>query len=120
MKKPRIRAEFVLDGESPVGTEDEEGATHYEIKLSMEGLSDDVYSVTYVLDESYYEQVNEVREKPDFALEITSYGDYEVQAMIRKKGSLEAASVWLSDALKRSHPNPNQEIKKALADIEEN
>jgi predicted class III extradiol MEMO1 family dioxygenase len=116
---PKIIARFVVDDQGRPNVH-VSSMRHYEIELSMQELDEDVYSVTYVLDESYYDQVNETRERPDFPLHITSYGDYEIKAIIRSKKSTDAATASLYHALRMTHATEkDKEIQTALKYVRE-
>jgi len=117
--EPQICAEFVLDkeGNKPIAVE---GAS-FRIKLFIDGAPDDTHAVTYKLHESYYDRSREVREAPRFEEEITSYGDYPVQAVIRRKKQSQVISEKLSAALERGYgKDASQAIRSAIAQIQKN
>lgn len=95
---------------------------NYNIRLQVENAPDDTYAVTYTLHESYYEPVRESRDRANqFAEDLTSYGDYTVQAKVRSKQGVTTIATALSDALKRGHASAlSPEIESALKDIREN
>jgi hypothetical protein len=114
--EPRICAEFILDkaGKEPLEIE----GKNYRVKLFIEGAPEDTHAVTYKLHESYYDRLREVRERPKFEEEITSYGDYPVQAVIRRKNQSEVISDRLSTALRRRYgDNPSPRINSAIQQI---
>jgi hypothetical protein len=115
---PRIRATFVLRNNTPE-YEDAGGKRHYSIVLSIENAPPETHAVTYELHESYYDSKREVRTKPDFAEEITSYGDYVVRAKIRSKARTEFSSARLSQALLETHGD-DPRTKQGLDDIANN
>ncbi len=115
-KEPRICAEFVLDkeGKEPVEIE----GKSYRIKLFIEGAPEDTHAVTYKLHESYYDPLREAREHPQFEEEITSFGDFSVRAVIRRKKQSEEISEKLSTALLRRYgDNPSPRINSAIQQI---
>lgn len=112
-------ASFVLDEEGkPKG----ESAGHYRIKLSVAGAPADTYAVTYELDSTYYDPIRESRDsQAAFDEEITSYGDFDVKAKIRARGSAIRVRRQLYDALLESHGNDTRpEVIEALRVIKEN
>jgi pYEATS domain-containing protein involved in immunity len=116
MNTPKLKAEFLLDkAGKPVGR----SSGHYQIVLSVENAPPDTHAVTYQLDPSYYDPIRTVRgSQGNFAEEITSYGNYYVQARVRARDRVIPAGANLYQALLRSHGNSNDEaIRKALADI---
>ena len=123
MQKPTIHAEFETDAKGRlVAPKQSGGRKHYGIRFSVDGAPEDAFAVIYLLHETYYDPVREVRTAPEFAEGTTSYGDYIVRADInRSNGSTEVASAWLSDALKeRYRDTSDPRIKQAIADIENN
>jgi len=123
-----IKAEFELDEHGrPImaggrATRTRAGAcgrNHYRIRLSVEGVPDDAHAVTYNLHESYRDPVREVLDDPNFPLEITAYGDYEVVVKVRRKRFQETFRASLSSALRATYgSDPNRRISAALADIQ--
>jgi hypothetical protein len=120
--KPTLEAEFILDDQGiPVAIQAGD-RTHYKIRLFVNDAPDDTYAVTYQLHESYYDPVRETRDRSNgFEEEITSYGDYTIQARLRTKKNVETLADSLGGALTRHHspPSSNSAIENALRNIRE-
>lgn len=119
---PKIRATFQLD-ESGTPVRIKQGdLTHYSITLHIEGAPEDTYAVTYTLHDTYYDPVREARNSEDkFSEELTSYGDYTVQANTRTKAGVFTISSKLSRSLAASYEDQiTPEIQAALNDIRNN
>lgn len=121
MNRPTIRASFELDASGRPAAVERHHLKHYHIKLHVDDYPPDTYAVTYVLDDSYYEAVREVRDRDaHFEERMTSYGDYTVQAKIRTRNGTTTVAVPLSTALAQSHGDaPNPAVAEALRDIAE-
>ncbi len=119
---PVIRATFKLNEKGEPEVVEHDDLKHYRIRLQMENLPENTYAVTYLLDETYYDPVHESRDqKSFFPTELTSYGDYTLQAKVRTRERVETVATPLSAALKRSYlDNPTPQIEAALRDISEN
>jgi hypothetical protein len=119
MSDPKLIANFVLDSAGKPKSVERNGIKHYFLRLGVEDLPEDAYAVTYKLDESYYDPIRESRERADsFAEELTSYGDYVVQAKVRSKQGVEPIAENLSRALEIGHAgNRTPEIEAALEEI---
>ena len=122
--KPELIARFDLDeGGAPRFLESgESDRRHYNITLHTKAPSG-TESVLYTLDPTYFDPVREVQrsERPDFAEEITSYGDYEIQIATSGSSHNLPNREWLSDALRRGHASEltsNPAILGAIEDIE--
>lgn len=122
MVTPVIRATFELNDKGEPEVVKQNDLKHYRIRLQVDNLPRDTYAVTYLLDETYYDPVRESREPESaFPLELTSYGDYTLQAKIRTKERVETVATPLSAALRRSYrDNPTPQIEAALRDISTN
>ncbi|MBI5119314.1 hypothetical protein HZA56_22830 [Candidatus Poribacteria bacterium] len=74
------------------------------------------YAVTYVLHETYYEPVREVRNGQNNVEEkTTAYGDYTIRARIRNPNEVQTVQVDLSDALEKEYSDSdNPRIDEAL------
>jgi hypothetical protein len=122
MPSPTLKATFQLDEQGQPERIQNAGLNHYLIKVEIEDAPEDTYAVTYQLDESYYEPVRESRDPQQrFAEDLTSFGDYPIQAKIRTKGGVLTVSSPLSAALKAGHqPQLTAEIQTALSDIQLN
>jgi hypothetical protein len=122
MMTPVIRATFKLNEKGEPDVVEQNDLKHYWIRLQMENLPEDTYAVTYLLDETYYDPVHESRDQASyFPTELTSYGDYTLQAKVRTRERVETVATPLSVALKRSYlDNPTPQIEAALRDIREN
>lgn len=117
MKLPEIKAEFILDKDGkPKGR----SSGHYAIRLHVEEYPEDAHKVTYQLDPTYYDPLREVRDRSSqFSEELTSYGDYVVQAKIRTKDHSIVTTRHLYEALREAHGESlDPVIQKALSDIE--
>jgi hypothetical protein len=109
-----IRAELVLDDEGRPVAIRSSSKTHYRIRLWLEGVPDDAHAVTWVLHETYRDPVRETLDAPDFCIELTTYGDYEVVANVRRRRMSEKYGAKLSEALAASHRSPTVEIAAAI------
>jgi len=117
-----IKATFQLDEQGKPEMIHKKDLKNYRIRLQIEGAPDDTYAVTYVLHETYYEPVRESRDYyTGFPEDLTSYGDYNVQAKIRTKSGILTVASLLSEALKAGHKGEmTPDIETALKDIGEN
>ena len=88
----------------------------------MEGVPEDAYAVTYQLHESYYDPTREVhRQVPDFQQFITSYGDYDIKAQIKRKKDVDFLAETLSRALRQTYEtNPSDAIQRTIEELERN
>ena len=122
MPSPVIKATFELDNEGrPTFTQRGE-RRHYRIRLRIDNTPNDTYAVTYTLHETYYDPVRESRDRAaGFAEDLTSYGDYTVQAKVRSKDGVATVATPLSAALVAGHgAHLPPEIESALEDIRAN
>ena len=119
MSNPNIVAHFMLDPEGQPKVIKQADRKHYWIKLEIEGAPDDTYAVNYRLDDSYPDPVRESHnQSAGFAEELTSYGDYTLQAKIRRQSHIETVATDLSRALARGHADTlSPAIQAALRDI---
>lgn len=119
MDLPVIKAEFLLDDK---GKPKVRASRHYEIKVYVQDTPSDTHKVTYYLDPTYFDPVREARDgASQFAEELTSYGDYIVQAKIRTSDHSILAKRSLFEALHETYGNaPDPSIQKALDDIRDN
>ncbi|MBU8975850.1 hypothetical protein JI752_006810 [Lysobacter sp. MMG2] len=119
MSTPVIKASFVLDADGkPRGR----STGNYEILLQVDGAPEDAYRVVYELDDSYYDPRREATDPSTlFSEELTSYGDYVIQARVRTTDHTVLAKRSLFEALKEAHAGNNHPaILKALHDIQQN
>jgi hypothetical protein len=119
MGKPRMVAEFLLDENKLPRTVRlrDGGLIHYKVRLYIENLSKEVYAVTYSLHESFINPLREVRRDSSgmFSLEISTYGDFVVQARIRAKVGTYTLAESVSRALEAFYgANAGQAIKDAI------
>jgi hypothetical protein len=121
MAESKIRAEFQVDSNNRPIAISAGNKTHYKIRLFMEGVPEDAYAVTYQLDESYYDPTREVhRQVPDFQEFITSYGDYDIKAQIKRKKDVDFSAEMLSRALRQTYgTNPSEAIQTAIEKLEQ-
>ena len=122
MSKPILTARFHLNDDGKPEFVERDGLKHYVIDLRVDDAPEDTYAVNYQLHESYYDPRRESRERGDhFVQELTSFGDYTVQAKVRAPGSIGTIATTLSRALARGHESDlTGPIVAALQDIEEN
>jgi hypothetical protein len=115
--RPKLHAEFVMADGHVEGVDG-----NYRIKLTVTGAPAKTHAVTYYLHETYYDAIREVRNrKTNYAENITSYGDYEVQVKIRTPTQPYVVKRTLLDALRERHgESTNPSIQKALRDLAEN
>ena len=92
---------------------------HYGIRLRIAEPPPDTYAVTYLLHETYYDPVRESRDRVSgFAEDLTSYGDFTVQAKIRTRDGVQTVATPLSRALTDGHaPNLTPPIASAIEEI---
>ena len=115
MSGPKIRAAFVTDLQHRPYASDDGHHTHYRIVLSLEGAPEGTQSVTYKLHETYADALREVGQGPSFQVEITSYGDFAIKALVRTANDFEILTSSLIDALRGSYgANPDPEIASAI------
>ena len=106
MKRPELLARFQLgkDGQ-PEFLEDPTGLRHYKILLDVKDAPTDTASATYHLHETFWDPVREViRESgaETFEEPITSYGDFDVVAMLSGSAArMPKIQEKLTDALTR-------------------
>nr|VFK21206.1 MAG: hypothetical protein BECKLPF1236A_GA0070988_102923 [Candidatus Kentron sp. LPFa]VFK23598.1 MAG: hypothetical protein BECKLPF1236C_GA0070990_1000633 [Candidatus Kentron sp. LPFa] len=119
---PQIEASFILDNDGKPKRKLSEKHKHYEVQLSVKDVPGDTYAVTYFLHPTYYNSVREVRDRDsNFAEDLTSYGDYEIQAKIRSSEYPLPLRRNLYEALAETYTgNTDTGILQALTDIKEN
>jgi len=115
---PEIGAAFVLEGGTPQFIR--MPRVHYKIRLSIRNAPSDTYAVTYILDETFADPTREVRDPPDYPLEIFSYGDFTVRAEVRTQSTSYNTAGGLYAALRAESVSPSPAIAQALKDISEN
>ena len=104
MSLPKILAEFITDAKGRPQILTGPSHQHYRIRLYLKDAPDDVSRVTYKLHESYRQPVREVPVGvPDFAEEITLFGDHTITAVIRRRGGTDLVTNRLSDALAETY-----------------
>ncbi len=104
MSSPKILAEFITDTKGRPQYLNGSSHKHYRIRLLLKDAPGDVSRVTYKLHESYRQPVREVPVGvPDFAEEITSFGDHTITAMLRRREGTELLTNRLSDALAETY-----------------
>jgi hypothetical protein len=116
---PVIKATFQLDEKGQPVFVRQADLKHYRIRLHVENVPDDTYAVTYLLDESYHNPVREARDgEGGFSEDLTSYGDYTVQAKIRSREGILTVAAPLSAALEAGQAmDASPEIVSALQEI---
>ncbi|MBZ5614667.1 MAG: hypothetical protein LAO23_11710 [Acidobacteriia bacterium] len=116
---PVIKAVFELDEKGQPAFVEGTDHRHYRIRLHVENVPEDTYAVTYLLHETYYNPVRESRDRTvGFTEDLTSYGDYTVQAKIRSREGIIAVATQLSAALAAGHAGyVSPEIESALKEI---
>ena len=116
---PIIMAEFEVDDEGKPICIESDGLQHFRIKLKVADAPSDAYAVTYHLDPTYHEPVREARDVASgFVEELTSYGDYTVNAKIRSKTGVSAVATRLSRALEKTYKSTDSPgITEALTYI---
>ena len=117
--RPEIKATFELDDHGDPVAIKRGDLNHYRIRLNLENAPEDTYAVTYTLHESYYEPVREARDKANkFEEDLTSYGDFVIQAQVRTREGIITTTVPLSTALAESQDEQiTAKIESALLDI---
>jgi YEATS family len=89
----------------------------------MEDVPAGANAVIYQLDENYYDPTREVRrDVPHFEQVITSYGDYEIRAQIRRKAEVDLSTETLSHALKRTYGEvpTSAAVRRAIQQLQSN
>src|SRR5262245_23996833 len=90
---------------------------HYHIELSVRNAPADTYAVTYHLHSSYFDPIRECSDKKSgFREQITSYGDYTVQAKVRGLKERVFLEGMLTKLLEQSYAaeKKNQDIDSAI------
>ena len=104
MTSPQITATFVLDANGVPERIESGNLTHYKIRLKVDNAPEDTYAVTYRLHDSYHTPVREAIDRATlFAEDLTSYGDYSVQAKVRTRDGAFSVARDLSRALEAGH-----------------
>jgi hypothetical protein len=102
--KPKLTATFELDDDGEPKKIMQGDLSHYIINVGVDDPPPDTYAVTYKLHPSYYDPIREVRSKDNqFEENLTSYGDFQVQADLRTGKRVEAVAANLSEALQRGY-----------------
>jgi hypothetical protein len=119
MSNPNIVAHFILDPDGRPKVIETADQKHYMIKLQIKDAPNDTYAVNYRLHESYPDPLRESHNQAaGFAEDLTSYGDYTLQARIRRQSHVQTVASELSQALARGHADSlNPAIEAALKDI---
>ena len=119
MSNPSIKASFLLDKS---GKPKVSASGDYEIRLQVEDAPEGTYRVTYELDDSYYDPLRDaIDPSSSFSEDLTSYGDYLIQARVRAKDHTLLAKRSLFDALMESYSDSTDpDILRALTDIKDN
>lgn len=124
---PTLIARFVLDEDGKpeiVRGSTGSGLKHYTIELGALGAPTDAESVTYVLHDTYYDPVREIKRKTEedqFLERITSYGDYLVRLGVSGRSG-DSDRTLLTEALRRGHKDDlhsNAAINQAIAELRE-
>lgn len=95
-----IKADLARDSDGNPEVIERHGRRHYKVRLWIDGAPDDAHAVTWYLHESYRDPVRETIDGPEFSIQITAYGDYEVVARVRRRRFSETFRTNLSDALR--------------------
>lgn len=115
----KIVAKLVRDDKGRLIGIQEIDIIHYCIQLQIEELTENPKKVIYQLQESYPSSKIEVKPGvPNFVTEITSYGDYDIKAVLCYVDRVDVITTVLSENLEQSHSQDNSpEIKAALEQI---
>jgi hypothetical protein len=104
MPSPKILAEFITDAKGRPQFLDGPSHKHYRIRLYLKDAPQDVSRVTDKLHESYRQPVREVPVGvPEFAEEITPFGDHTITAVLRRRSGTDLVTNRLSDALAETY-----------------
>ena len=116
MSKPKIVAEFITDSRGRPQFFEGSARKHYRIRLLLRDVPSDVSRVTYKLDESYRQPLCEVPiGVPEFQEEITSFGDFTVTAMVRRRAGTDLVTNSLSAALNETYrDNATPSVREAM------
>ena len=123
-----LKAQFKLDNNQKPEffEENEKGKTYRIYKINLIAAPPPTaptpQSVTFVLDESYYQPVRKARRKGDqFTEEITSYGDFNIVTKFQAGDYITAKTAQLADLLKKGYAGAmNDAIEEAIQRIEQN
>jgi hypothetical protein len=118
--QPDIRAELVLNtGDQPEYIQGRQ-RKHYRIKLTMENVPQGVDQILLELHSTYPNPIREARREAGFVVDITSYGDYVLNAQVPDGRFLNVVRKKLSDALLEAHArNPNPAVEAAIQEIKD-
>ncbi len=123
MPEPTILAEFQLDAEGcPIVLSRDR--KHFALRIFVKGAPTGTRSITYQLHETFLRPQRVVpRTVPRFEEELTSYGDFEITALVSGGDGKEPAVCrqWLSAALRSNYgQQPDEEIDRAIKAIKDN
>jgi len=113
-----LLAEFVLKNGFPKRDKDS-----YEFKLTVENVPENIYSVIYLLDESFEENrvVKGKRERGFKSSSRWTYGNFETFAIIESATGFLATKATIVEAFRRRyHDTDNVNIKAAIEEIARN
>jgi transcription initiation factor IIF auxiliary subunit len=115
----KIVAKLVRDAKGRLIGIREIDIIHYSIQLEIDDLTEKPEKVIYQLHESYPVSKIEVKAStPKFLTEITSYGDYDIKAVLCYTDRIDVITTVLSESLEESHKQDNSpEMKTALEQI---
>jgi hypothetical protein len=119
-----LKAVFQLDGDGAPRFGKDGDTTFYYIKLMLDSpRADEIVSVTYNLDESYWVPERTVTNRRNsFAEEITAYGDFLVRVEVQMaENRTFTQQALLSELLEEGHrQDRSSAIEEAIAQIRDN
>jgi hypothetical protein len=120
--KGKIQAQFVLDSADHPEFTQTGSRKHYRVRLQLLTENAEARMVVYKLHPSYYDPLRESTDrKNNFAVEITTYGDYDFSVEVIVGTEVARQVLKLSTLLDEFHqPVKNQAIQQALEDIRSN
>ena len=118
----KIRAQFILDSADHPEFTQTGSRKHYRVKLELLTENAQVRMVVYKLHPSYYDPLRESTDRTNhFAVEITTYGDYDFTVEVIVGTEVARQMLKLSALLEEFHqPVQNEAIQQALEDIRSN
>lgn len=118
--RPELWAEFVLNAKG----EPIQRKGHYDMRVFLRNVPEDVVSVLYQLDESYdvEDRFTEIRvgDSENFEDEITSYADFEIRVVVWTRSGGQGLRTRLVTALERTYgQSEHPSIRKAITRLVE-
>jgi hypothetical protein len=103
--------------------DDEEGLRHYLVELTLHSpAASKIDTVEYHLDDTFYDPLRLSEDADtDFAVELLTYGNVEVEVIVRMGSHKYIQRAWLGRLLRNGHANNlTPTIEAAIKQIEAN